>query len=171
METEQQRIEQRRKHLERARRLAEKRGTPAPVSPANAGTYPSNSTANASVNQHTNTGPQFPSQTSGSHSSRHPSPEFVIPGLALHAERLNAGDVEVLHRAVRVMSPRRGAAIVASAELLLHRGQCSNHLQAVLLAAELLEHETEAVCETLATLLIDGWESGFGTALHAARNL
>lgn len=171
METEQDHLERRLKQRERARKLADKRGTPAPVSPANAGTHPSSSTANASVNRHTNIGPQFPSQTSGSRSSHHPSPEFAIPGLTRHAERLNAGDVEVLHRAVQVMSPRRGAAIVASAELLLHRGQCSNHLQAVLLAAELLEHETEAVCETLATLLTDGWESGFGNALHAARNL
>jgi hypothetical protein len=173
VETKQQRIERRREHLERARAQAKPHAAPKPISSTvtNHTAHPAAGIGNAGVQRHTNIGQQFPNQTAGTHFSSHPSPEFVIPGLSQHAERLNAGDVEVLHRAVQVMSRRRGAAIIASAELLLSRGQCSNHLQAVLLAAELLEDEPEAVCEILATLIEDGWEGGFAAALRAARSL
>lgn len=84
---------------------------------------------------------------------------------------LSDTDRDSYREAILAIDPARGGAAVAVADYLHTRQVTVSYAKALLLAVDLLRHETSSACATLATLLTDGWEQGLGDALNAARSL
>ena len=84
---------------------------------------------------------------------------------------LSDADRDSYREAIRAIDPARGGAAVAVADHLHTLQITVSYAKALLLAVDLLRHETSSTCATLATLLGDGWGQGLGDALNAARSL
>lgn len=65
----------------------------------------------------------------------------------------------------------RGSAATLIAGKLFDSRLASSYLAALMLSVELIESETDAVCEVISTLLNDGWSGGLGSLLDTARRL
>jgi hypothetical protein len=65
----------------------------------------------------------------------------------------------------------RGSAATLIAGKLFDSRLASSYLAALMLSVELIESETDAVCEVISTLLNDGWSGGVGSLLDTARRL
>lgn len=101
-------------------------------------------------------------------SSYYPNSTNMISSVGTISEVEMSLLVDVLTRT----HPVRGAAVVALARhLVSHRFVTAGVVTAMALAVDLLEAESDAVCETLTRLLTDGWEQGIGAAFRAARTL
>ena len=65
----------------------------------------------------------------------------------------------------------RGMAIKALTNYLLDKGHSYKVLSGVALANELLEDLNDEECQSVTTLLSDGWSQGIGSLLSCAKNL
>jgi hypothetical protein len=89
----------------------------------------------------------------------------------LSVEFLNEEERGMFASVISSVSPPRGGAVLAIANYLVARKLCATFLGGLILGSELVVTQSDAVCETLATLLNDGWEEGLGLAIEAARSL
>lgn len=115
------------------------------------------------------------SHSNGSNQTGGYYPNSTNPNVNTHFAKgsmLSESDVVLIADVLTRTHPVRGAAVVALARDLVNRRFVTGGIVIALsLAIDLLEAESDTVCETLTRLLTDGWEQGIGAAFRAARTL
>jgi len=123
----------------------------------------------ANTSQHRTTAGQY--SNTGTNSQSGKVTRATSSSMHGNDARLTDSDREIYRDAMLQLDPIRGAAVVATADLLDYQRITTSYAKALLLAVDLLRHDSDEMCATLATLLIDGWTGTLGDAFAAARTL
>ena len=84
---------------------------------------------------------------------------------------ISSSDYLKVKKLVQLLSPIKGNAVILLGEKLYRDNPKAGKLESSLLAADLLAYKEDSYCNTLSTLLSDGWAGTLGELLDCAGTL